>query len=102
MTGEVIFTSEADADLAELYDYIATHGSPARALTYVQRVATFCRGLATFPERGTRRDDLRPGLRIIGFARRDSIAFMVRPEAVVIVRILHGGRDLDALLDDRP
>jgi toxin ParE1/3/4 len=102
LTREVIFTSDADADLAELYDYIATQGSPARALAYVQRITAFCRGLVTFPKRGSRRDDLRPGLRTIGFGRRDSIAFLVSPDAVVIVRILHGGRDMDAVFEDWP
>jgi hypothetical protein len=38
-----------------------------------------------FPERGRRRDDLRPGLRIIGFGRRVTIAFHVADYA---------GRDL--------
>src|SRR4030088_3019101 len=46
-----------------------------------------------FPERGTRRDDLRPGLRVTGFERRVTIAFHVTAEAVIIDRILYGGHD---------
>ena len=54
--------------------------------------------LETFPHRGHRRDDLRPGLRIMGFERRASIAFQVLPGEVVIVRIFFGGRDYEGIL----
>ncbi len=51
--------------------------------------------LQDFPERGTRRDDIRPGLRILGFERRATIVFQVAKREVVIVRILYGGRNLE-------
>jgi toxin ParE1/3/4 len=54
--------------------------------------------LADFPERGTRRDDLRVGLRIVGFRRQASIAFTVLEDRVEIARILYGGRNLDDAL----
>ncbi|MGB5087418.1 MAG: type II toxin-antitoxin system RelE/ParE family toxin [Methylocystis silviterrae] len=54
--------------------------------------------LETFPERGTRRDDLRPGLRTIGFRRRVTIAFAVETDAVTIIGIFYGGQDLEAAL----
>ena len=53
-----------------------------------------------FPERGTRRDDLRPGLREIGVGRRATIAFHVGAGTVTIDRILYGGRDFGAAFDD--
>jgi toxin ParE1/3/4 len=55
-----------------------------------------------FPERGTRRDDLRPDLRVTGVERRVTIAFHVTAEAVIIDRILYGGRDLAPALDAEP
>jgi toxin ParE1/3/4 len=42
-------------------------------------------------ERGTPRDDVRPNLRIIGFERRITVAFVVEPESVVILRLFYGG-----------
>jgi toxin ParE1/3/4 len=51
------------------------------------------RSLSVFPKRGARRDDLRPGLRILGFERRAAIALQATAETVVILRILYGGRD---------
>ncbi|MGH7075579.1 MAG: type II toxin-antitoxin system RelE/ParE family toxin [Stellaceae bacterium] len=96
MAHSVVFAPEAEADLAELYDYIARHGGPERALRYVERIVATCRGLAIFPERGTRRDDIRPGLRITSHARRVTIAFHLAGGTVTIDRILYAGRTLGA------
>ena len=60
----------------------------------MDRIIAYCVGLAGFPERGWRRDDLRPGLRVIGFGRRVAIAFHVSGRMVIIDRILYGGQDL--------
>jgi len=67
------------------------------------RVATCtaaCRSPGTFPERGTARDDLRPGLRTTTYRRRVTIAFHITATQVVIDRILYGGRDLPALFEE--
>jgi toxin ParE1/3/4 len=55
-------------------------------------------GACVAPERGARRDDIRPGLRTIGFERRATIIFQVTESEVLIVRILYGGRDADRVL----
>ena len=54
--------------------------------------------LETFSERGTRRDDIRAGLRIMGFERRATIVFRVRKADVLIVRIFYGGQDYEQAL----
>lgn len=56
--------------------------------------------LETSPARGTRRDDIRPGLRTIGFERRATIAFRIVDREVVIIRIFYGGRDFESILRD--
>ena len=90
---EVSFRPRAEADLLALYEYIAEQGGTALAGAYVERIETACLDLATFPQRGTRRDDIRPGLRTIGFERRPTIAFQVLENEVVILRIFYGGQD---------
>ena len=100
MAHEVIFAPEALADLTSIYDRIAGEASPERALAYVERLQRYCLAFATFPERGMRRDDLRPGLRTIGYRRRVTIAFHITLERVVIDRVLYGGRDVEGLLAD--
>ncbi len=100
MAHKIVFAPEAQTDLMEIYDYIAPRGGAERALAYVERIQATCFSLSGHPERGTRRDDIRPGLRVTGFERRVTIAFHIDPDSVVIDRILYGGRDLGAAFDD--
>ena len=95
---KVSFRPCAEFDLFELYDHIAESAGRAVAGDYIDRIEAACLALASFPARGRKRDDLRPGLRIVGFERRVSIAFIVDDREVVIARIFYGGRDYEALL----
>lgn len=95
MSLPVFFTPEAEADLNDLFDFIAGRSSQERALRYIARIERTCMSLRTLPERGTLREDLRPGLRVIGFERRVLIAFQVRSGSVAIIRILYGGRSVE-------
>jgi len=88
----------AEADLVSLYEYIAAHAGLEIAGGYIERIEAACLGLAEFPERGTRRDDIMKGLRTIGFERRVTIAFTVTKSRVEIVTIAYGGRDFAGVL----
>ena len=94
----VVFSPEARDDLLGLYDYIADRAGEDLALRYIERIEVYCRRFETFPERGTKRDDIRHGLRIVGFERRVTIAFHCDADATIIDRILYGGRNLDVVL----
>ncbi|MFZ1682121.1 MAG: type II toxin-antitoxin system RelE/ParE family toxin [Rhizobiaceae bacterium] len=89
----VFFSPEALEDLEHIYDWIADAGSPNAAMAYVQRIESACRSLDLASNRGQARDDIRPGLRTVGFERRLTIAFTVGSESVTILRIFAGGRD---------
>jgi toxin ParE1/3/4 len=65
-----------------------------RADAFVARILDACHALDVFPERGTRRDDLFPGLRVIGVRRQATIAFTVERDQVVIQGILGRGQDI--------
>ena len=97
----VIFTPLAERHINSLHDYIAEHASEERADGYVGRIVDFCKGLSTFPLRGAQRDDLLSGLRVTGFERRVTIAFIVTADAVLIEGIFYGGRDFEAEFRDR-
>jgi len=60
--------------------------------------------LDIFPERGMKRDDIRPNLRVKGYARRVSIAFSVDADArlVAIHGVFYGGQDVEARLRETP
>jgi plasmid stabilization system protein ParE len=96
----VVFTPEAEEQLLSLYRYIATHGSPVVAARYTDAIIAYCEGLNTFPYRGTRRDDVRAGLRITNYKRRTVIAFEVDEAAaqVAIIGVFYGGRDYETAL----
>ena len=100
MAHRVAVAPEALDDLRALYDRIAEASAPERALAWVEALRRHLLGCADFPERGTRRDVIRPGLRTTGYRRRVTIAFTVTDTEVVILRVLYGGRDVEGLLRD--
>ena len=65
-------------------------------------VITFIESLETFPERGSVRESVIPGLRIIGYRRSVSVAFSVRDGDIFILGVFARGRDIsDELLEER-
>ncbi len=99
----VVFTPEAEEQLAALYRYIAVAASSAAiAQRYTSAIITYCEGLRTFPQRGTRRDDIRPGLRITNYKKRAVIAFDVDAERISIIGVFYGGQDYETILQPNP
>jgi len=94
----VVFAPEANKQLVALYRYVAERGSPAVAASFTGAIVDYCERLAQFPRRGTKRDDIRPGLRTVGFRRRITIAFTVDTNTVTILGIYYGGRDFETSL----
>jgi len=94
----VAYSPRAVAQLEALYRYIADDAGPRRAENFVGSIVAYCDGLENFPLRGTKRDDIRPGLRITGFRRRVTIAFTVDDAVVTILGVFYGGQDYDAIL----
>ncbi|MGE3831522.1 MAG: type II toxin-antitoxin system RelE/ParE family toxin [Parvibaculaceae bacterium] len=88
----VVLSQDAINDLLDLYDWIASKSDPVTALGYIERIEDFCLRLDIASERGQARDDIRPGLRIVGFERRLLIAFTVDEESVTILRLFSGGQ----------
>jgi toxin ParE1/3/4 len=93
---KVVLRDEASKELTALAVYIASQAGSAVAGRYMDRLYAACMSLADFPERGTKRDDILPGLRTIGFERRATIAFRVLKTRVEIVTIAYGGRDFES------
>lgn len=98
----VVFTPEAQEQLAALYRYIAVAASPDVAERYTGAIVSYCEGLSTFPKRGTRRDDVRPGLRVTNYKKRAVIAFVVDDRAVSIIGVYYGGQNYEAALQYEP
>jgi toxin ParE1/3/4 len=96
----VVFSPEAAADLFNIYDLLPSN----RARSALSAISLASRAIVPdldFCERGTKRDDIRPGLRITGFERRITIAFHVETTTIVIDRVLYAGRDVKRALRSR-
>ena len=96
MTHRVIFSPRAEAQLVKLHKDIGDRSAPTIGERYATAIYQYCLGFSTFPHRGTRRDDIRPSLRTVGYRRRVTIAFEVEADTVVIHGVYYGGQDYEA------
>jgi plasmid stabilization system protein ParE len=92
--------AEAEKQLTALYSYIADAASPDIAARYTEAIVSYCESLRTFPDRGTMRNDVRPGLRITHYKKRTIIAFAVDAEHLSIIGVSYGGQDYETILQD--
>ena len=91
-TRRVIYEDQVAQDLKAIFRWLAESASPLSAIGVVDDIEEFISRLDLASERGMGRDDLRPGLRIIGRGRA-VIAFAVDDETVVVLRVFYGGQD---------
>lgn len=98
MRYRIIFSPEADAQLVDIYRHIAREASPEIAEQFTSAIIDYCEGFGIFPQRGALRDDLRPGLRTVGFRRRITIAFAIEQRTVSIIGVFYGGQNYEAVL----
>jgi toxin ParE1/3/4 len=89
----VVVSPRASRDLRAIYDRIAEATSPEVAGQYVLRITDHLQSFELASERGSRRDDVRRGLRVVGFERRIAIAFTVTEREVTIQRVFYGGQN---------
>jgi toxin ParE1/3/4 len=94
----VIFSPEAIVHLQGVFDYIAERDSELAAERFVRKIRDHCKGFDVFPMRGTARDDIRSGMRMVGYNRQVSIAFRIDSEIVTILAIFYGGQNYDEIL----
>jgi len=98
MSHEVRLSELAISDLVALHRWIAAEADHAIADNYIDRIETRVAALAEFPDRGTPRDDLAPGLRTLAFERRLLIAYRVDGGTVLVLRVISAQRELAPLL----
>ena len=78
---------------------LATEASPTIASRFVKRIAAIFSPLRRFPFSGPSRCHLAPGLRVT-FHRSYGIYYLPTPDAIVIVRVVHGARDVPSIAGD--
>ena len=89
----VRLSQDAELDLDNIYRFVRRQSqSTAIARAYVTRLQNFLAAFETFPERGSLYNDIRPGLRRVGFEGRISVAFIVDDGEVLVLRLLYAGQ----------
>lgn len=89
----VTLRSEAEADVLEIWSYIADD-SVAEADLWLDRLDERFALWGVQPLIGRSREELAPGLRSMPFGRY-VVFFMLLADGIDIVRVLHGSRDVD-------
>ena len=92
----LIRTEHAEADLAEIFDYLDEH-SPQAAERLAAAIDERGALLSQFPQLGRSREELAAGLRSL-VVERYVLFYRVTAHAVEILRILHGSRDIDSIM----
>lgn len=83
----------AQVDLNDIGEFIAAD-NPVRALTFIEEIhALITEQIASRPASFPARDDLLPGLRVAHHGRY-LIFFTSTKNAVDVVRVIHGARNL--------
>lgn len=91
----VVFTRAARSDLVEIWTWIADD-DPETADRFVGRLRDAALALGRTPGMGRGRDELAVGVRSFPVGRH-VIFYRVESDAVQVLRVLNGYRDVDAL-----
>ncbi|WP_425376198.1 type II toxin-antitoxin system RelE/ParE family toxin [Rhodoplanes roseus] len=73
---------------------MAAESSAGTASRVIGRIFASCEPVRRFPHAGAPRDHLAPGLRAV-FRNPYAIYYVATADAVVIIRVVHGARDID-------
>ena len=93
----VTFSPKSRQDLLDIGDYIAKD-SRANARRFVGKLMAQCKRIGNAPLGYAGREDLAPSLRMAALGRY-VVFFRVIDDAVRTERILHGARNLPAVLE---
>jgi toxin ParE1/3/4 len=93
----IIFTKPASRDLDQIGGYIDSVAGPAVARQFIEEIIGAAETLRTMPMRQRERTELRAGLRGIPVGNC-MIFYHVHGDAVSIIRVLHGSRNITAKL----
>lgn len=89
----VIYSPEAEADLATIVDFIA-HDKPEAARNWIRKLRESCKLLSSQPEMGEVRTDIGiQGCRSFSVGSY-VIYFRRTPDGIQVARIVHGSRDI--------
>ena len=86
----VVVTPAATGDLSEIVVHIA-RDDPTAAARWLDRMEAIVARIGRVPQIGSDRSDVAPGVRLFPVGHY-LVLYRIEPEAVVILRIVHGAR----------
>lgn len=92
----VRFSNLARDDLDEIWLSIASDNMDA-ADRFVDELHELLQKLLDFPAMGAERDDILPSVRSFPYGRNYLVFYRSMPYGIAVLRIVYGGRDLQAL-----
>jgi len=85
MDYRIRFHVQAEAEIDQIYADIRDAAGSAIAGHYVGGLYDFLAGFRTFPKRGTVREGPVAGLRLVGYRRSCTVAFVVEGDRVTVL-----------------
>ncbi|MGI8853171.1 MAG: type II toxin-antitoxin system RelE/ParE family toxin [Methyloceanibacter sp.] len=92
----ILWSSEAETDLADIWNYYAGVAGHNVADTMIRNIGEACRILEDHPLGGRSRDEIRSGLRSV-VTSPYVIFYRVNNDTAEIVRVLDGRRDIEEI-----
>jgi plasmid stabilization system protein ParE len=89
----VVYTPDAEDQIAAILAFVAEESSPETAASFVDGLARLCDSLAAFPFRGTRVGNPERGVRMLVHRGRATVAYAMDGDTVLIVGVFYAGRN---------
>jgi toxin ParE1/3/4 len=97
----VNLSPEADEDLIDIWGYLAREASERVADRQLHDIDAACERLKAWPYSGRQRDELLTGMRSVPI-HPYIVFYRIQGDAVEIVRVLHGRRDIASIFANSP
>lgn len=95
----IVWSPEAEQDLLDIWNYWAREAALEVADNLLRAIDKACVTLQQWPNSGRKRDELLPDLRSVAVPP-NVIFYRVGRDAVEILRVLDGRRDIETIFSD--
>lgn len=106
MKGRIHYTPEAQRQLDDLDNWVASAASPETAQRFIRAIMGHIDAILLFPLAGRDRADIRAGMMTTTYRKRTLIAYTVDESGgelvVSILGVFHGGQDWEPALRPDP
>ena len=103
MTFQIRYHPLAKSDLKRIARYVSDYAGTEIGASKAGEIAEAIDTLAERPYRGTRRDELAPGLRLLPASKKGNVIFSIdeTSRTVTIIAITYAGQDWTRIVQER-